>query len=343
MLIKNKLPTLADVADHAGVSRSTVSLYLNGKLHRMGKSTQEKIARAIEAVGYTLDPIARSLSTGKTFTIGLAWDASNYEYYFEDIYFMFFAKKVAQYLSARNYSLMLVDPGDMKNKYKMTDGMIVKATEPIWGYVSEIGAIHENYPIVSLGKFRQESEIASVSVDDVEAGRGAIAFLSRAHRHIHVLSFPRGRIIGFDERVEGAIAGAQALGVQLTVDYGEMSEAYGNAVVSRLHQADALPDALFCLNDITAIGALKAAKDLGVAVPGKLSIMGVDDTPSVSYCLGLSTIRHPIGDLADAVCELIFDGIAHPEIRLTPRRMRTTLVERATTKPESPSREENAL
>lgn len=164
---------------------------------------------------------------------------------------------------------------------------------------------------MSLGKFGGESHVPSVSVDDVGSGRAGIEYLAIKHREIYLLSFLPDRIVGFDERVEGAVRAAEKLGVSLTIEYGEMSQSFGEEVVQPRYRDGLLPHALFCLNDIAAVGALKAARDLGL-VPEQLSILGVDDTPSVSYCLGLSTIRHPIGDLAEAAVSAVLWGISHP-------------------------------
>jgi LacI family transcriptional regulator len=330
-LTKHRLATLADVAEHAGVSTSTVSLFINGKLHRMGKATQAKVAQALDAVGYTMDPIARSLSTGKTMTVGLAWDASNYDYYFEDVYFMYFAKMVANALSPHGYGLTLVDLQDLKIKSRTMDGLIVKATSTTWDDVTQLKQLSPALPVVSLGKFGGESHVPSVSVDDVGSGQAGIEYLASKHRRIHLLSFPAGRIVGFDERVEGATRAAERLGIALTTEYGEMSQDFGEEVVQRRHRDGSLPHALFCLNDITAVGALKAARDLGLDVPSQLSILGVDDTPSVSYCLGLSTIRHPIGDLAQAATKAVLWGIEHPSQEGQGAVLETRVMVRSTT------------
>lgn len=312
MLGRVRPVTLADVAQRAGVSTSTVSLYINGKLHRMGPATQQKISDAIDAVGYTMDPIARSLSTGRTMTIGLAWDSSNFDYYFEDIYFMYFAKQVARHLKQREYSVVLFDLDEVKSKFRMVDGLIVKATELTWQTVVSLQRLDPAFPIVSLGKFQEEDVVPSVSVDDLSAGYRAVEFLARKHRRVHLLSFEPGLVLGFDKRVAGARAAAVNLGVELSIEHGEMSEAFGHSVVLRCHRAGCVPEALFCLNDITAIGAMKAARDLDLAVPERMAVMGVDDTPSISYCLGLTTIRHPIGDLAGAAVSTVLDGAGLP-------------------------------
>lgn len=131
--------------------------------------------------------------------------------------------------------------------------------------------------------------------------------------------------------MEGAISAAEKLGVSLTIEYGEMSQSFGEEVVARRHRDGSLPHALFCLNDITAVGALKAARDLGLAVPEQLSILGVDDTPSVSYCLGLSTIRHPIGDLAKAAATAVLWGIEHPSQEGQGAVLDTKIMVRSTT------------
>lgn len=313
MLGKLRPVTLADVAQVAGVSTSTVSLYINGKLHRMGEATQRKVSEAIEAVGYTMDPIARSLRAGRTMTIGLAWDSSNYDYYFEDIYFMYFAKHVAQELKQHDYSLVLFDLEEVMTKHRMVDGLIIKATETTWRNIADLRRVSPRFPIVSLGKFQEDDVVPSISVDDFNAGYRAVEYLSRRHRRIHLLSFAPARILGFDKRVAGALAAAVDLDLSVTVEYGEMNEAFGHDVLVARHRAGTFPGALFCLNDITAIGALKAAREQGIAVPDDISIMGVDDTPSISYCLGLSTVRHPIGDLAAAAVATVLKGIENAE------------------------------
>lgn len=264
-------------------------------------------------------------------TVGLAWDASNYDYYFEDVYFMYFAKMVANALSQHGYGLTLVDLQDLKIKSRTVDGLIVKATSTTWEDVTQLRQLSPVLPVVSLGKFGGESHVPSISVDDVGAGQAGIAYLASKHHQIHLLSFPTGRIVGFDERVEGAISAAEKLGVSLTIEYGEMSQSFGEEVVARRHRDGSLPHALFCLNDITAVGALKAARDLGLAVPEQLSILGVDDTPSVSYCLGLSTIRHPIGDLAKAAATAVLWGIEHPSQEGQGAVLDTKIMVRSTT------------
>ncbi|WP_226003206.1 substrate-binding domain-containing protein [Paenibacillus sp. BJ-4] len=75
---------------------------------------------------------------------------------------------------------------------------------------------------------------------------------------------------------------------------------------------------MFCLSDISAIGVLKACKDLGLSVPQDLALLGVDDMPTVSELLSLSTIRHPINELAEAASKLMIQSIESDGQRIEP-------------------------
>ncbi|TCT33059.1 LacI family DNA-binding transcriptional regulator [Martelella mediterranea] len=319
--------TLADVATLAGVSKSTVSLFMNGKLNRMGTKTQKRIEEALQQLGYTIDPLARSLSTGRTRTIALAWDASNYDYYFEDLYFMYFAKMVARAVKERDYTLMLLDPADLWQNQRLIDGVIVKATEAAR---TDLRRVEANMAVVSIGKFSEQTAIPSVSVDDVQSGRLGFERLARKCRSIKVLSFPPKQVIGFDERVEGARGKAAEMGIAFSVEYGRMDEKLGRTVVARDHAAGTLPDAYFCLNDVVALGILSESRTLGISVPGEVSILGVDDTPTVSHCLGLTTLKHPIENLAAAAVDLLISRIEQPQIAVEDVVLPVELVERQT-------------
>jgi len=298
---RKKGVTLAQVAKDAGVSPTTVSFYLNDNFHKMSPETKEKIRLSIEKLGYKVNPLAKGLITGRVHTIGLVW-SNNTQEMFEDLYFMHFAKVIKQQLKRIGYKLMLFDADEILENIEFVDGVIVKATldtERLMPKMSEL-----NMPIITIGRHNLSYDAQVFRVDDLESGRcGVEHLLSQGYRDIVLLTYPHGYVPGFDDRLNGASQVLKERGFFTKVLNGEMTERFGYQTVVDLARNGQLPQALFCLNDITAIGALRACKELGISVPTKLAILGVDDMPTVAELLGLSTIRHPIDQLAEAACE----------------------------------------
>ncbi len=304
---RKKGVTLAHVAKDAGVSPTTVSHYLNDNFHKMSSETKEKIRLSIEKFGYKVNPLAKSLITGKVHTIGLVWSNSTQEM-FEDLYFMHFAKVIKQQSKKIGYKLMLLDADEILENIEFVDGVIVKATldtERLMPKISEL-----NLPIITIGRHNLRYKANVLRVDDLESGRCGVEYLlSKGYRDIVMLTYPHGYVPGFDDRLNGASQVLKERGHFTKVLNGEMTEMFGYQTVVDMARNDQLPQVLFCLNDITAVGALRACKEMDIAVPAKLAILGVDDMPTVAELLGLSTIRHPIDRLAEAACELMVERI----------------------------------
>lgn len=306
--------TVSDIAKAAGVSPSTVSLFLNGNFSRMREDTRIRIEKAVEQTHYTVNPIAKSLITGKMDTIGLLWSNENENIYFEDLYFMQFAKVVKQKLKELGYRVLLLDPDELFGNIKMVDGVIVKATAETESMISRL--CKEKVPTVTLGRNNVNYGAHIVRVDDKQAGRCGIEYLiSKGYESILILTHESGVIPGFDDRLNGASEELRKNGRMTTVLNGNMTEEFGYDVVKKLFATQQLPQALFCFNDVTAIGALKACRELNISIPGQLALLGTDDTPTVSELLDLSTIKHPIEELGNTASELVVQAINDPNMQ----------------------------
>ena len=314
-----KRVTLVQVAKDAGVSPATVSHFLNGNFQKMGAETKEKISLSINKLGYQVNPVAKSLITGRMHTIGLVLSDSTYDGdgYFEDLYFLHFAKVIKQQLKALGYKIILLDFEEIFMNIQMVDGIIVKATLDTEKFMPKLMDL--NVPVITVGRHNLSYGAHVLRVNDYQSGQtGVNHLLSRGYDKLVILTYPHGHVPGFDDRLNGARETLQQNGKLPTVITGDMTETFGYDTVMHLAKSTQLPQALFCLNDISAIGALKACKDLNLAVPDQLAVLGVDDMPTVSELLSLSTIRHPINELAEAASKLMIESIETDGQRLEP-------------------------
>ncbi|RCX23663.1 LacI family transcriptional regulator [Fontibacillus phaseoli] len=313
----NKRVTLVQVAKDAGVSPATVSHFLNGNFQKMGSGTKEKISLSITKLGYQVNPVAKSLITGRMHTIGLVLSDSTDDGYFEDLYFLHFAQVIKHQLKALGYKIILLDFEEIFMNIQMVDGIIVKATLDTEKFMPKL--MNLNVPVITIGRHNLSYGAHMLRVDDYLSGQtGVNHLLSRGYQNLVILTYPHGHVPGFDDRLNGASEALQQNGKLTTVITGDMTETFGYDTVVNLVQNNQLPQALFCLNDISAIGALKACKDLNISIPDKLAVLGVDDMPTVSELLSLSTIRHPINQLAEAAAKLMIKSIESDGQRIEP-------------------------
>ncbi|MDY8026254.1 LacI family DNA-binding transcriptional regulator [Paenibacillus polymyxa] len=312
-----KRVTLVQVAKDAGCSPATVSHFLNGNFQKMGLQTKEKISLSITKLGYQVNPIAKSLITGKMHTIGLVLSDSTYDGYFEDLYFLHFAKVIKQQLKMLGYKIMLLDFEEIFMNVQMVDGIIVKATIGTEKFMPKLMDL--NVPVITIGRHNLSYGAHVLRVNDYQSGQtGVNHLLARGYHNLVILTYPHGHVPGFDDRLNGASDTLQQNGKLMTVITGDMTENFGYDTVKNLAQTNQLPQALFCLSDTSAIGVLKACKDLDLSVPQDLAVLGVDDMPTVSELLSLSTIRHPINELAEAASKLMIESIESDEQHIAP-------------------------
>lgn len=321
----SKNPTMADVAQAAEVSLSTVSNVLNGRSKRMSSSTRGRVLAAIDQLGYTRSEAARQLKTGHDpAVIGLIVPSVANPYYGA------LAHRVETAALARGYRVLLGnterDP-DRERAY----------TEELWGYgvrrlilgssmveLSHLAKyVERGLQIVALERPAQEGEelaVDSVGIDNVLAGRLITKhLLSRGHTRIGFVSGPI-QTVGRSERLTGHRTALEEEGLELDPalvwDEGLDQSGYGDADAINLgRQGTQLllsesdpPTAIFAVNDTIAFGVYAGARDLGLSVPDDLSVVGIDDlTLSAVIDPGLTTVRQPTEEIAEIAVTYLVD------------------------------------
>lgn len=307
---------MADVAEHAGVSLSTVSNVLNERSERMSSSTRASVLRAIADLGYTPSQAARQLKSGGHLpVIGLIVPSVANPFYGA------LAHRVEAAAMSQGYQVLLGnterDP-DRERAY----------TEQLWGYgvramIVGSSMVHlshfENYvarglKIVALGRAKPEAteiQVDSVGIDNLLAGRLVTKhLLSRGHLRIGFISGPL-RTVGRKNRLAGYEAALAEHAIEfdpeLVWDTGLDRNGYGDADALNLGRQGVQlllsrpnpPTAIFALNDMIAFGAYAGAKDMGLSIPRDLSVVGIDDlTLAEVVDPGLTTVRQPIEQIA---------------------------------------------
>ncbi|MGO4537763.1 LacI family DNA-binding transcriptional regulator [Paenibacillus sp. 2TAB19] len=307
-----KATTIYDVAKEAGVSIATISNAINGK-GKVSKKKQEEIFKVMERLNYKPSIIASALMGKKTYTIGLLIpDVSNP--FFSDI-----ARSVEDLAHSEGYSVIVcsTDNRDERvEKYirlleqKNVDGILIGTgaeNSEILEHLSE-----KSFPIVMIAREAAAMTAHSVVTDDFKGGALAAEHLtSLGHSRMAVLA-ENFKVTSSLERVRGFRFGLFEAGLSVSDDdivICESSMKDGKRAAAALLSGEERPTALFCCNDLLAIGALQAAKDAGIRVPEQLSIVGFDDTIlSTVTNPTLTTIAQPVEQMVKLAFGLLIGG-----------------------------------
>ena len=289
-------PTQVDVATRAGVSRATVSYVINGQANGKVSISQETVDRVLQAVqelGYEPDAGAQALRTGSSKTIGLIIPDLHNPHFWEN------ADGVEQEARAAGYRLLLSSM-DLNVQYgedifkdlsgRRIDALILmglgvdRSSE---AQATLARSLSRNLPIVEVNDHTTTNHKVDAVISDYRsAAAEAMAHLiSLGHRRIGFINGVAIADLALD-RLEPYQEALVSLGIPvdqaLIVNCGPAFED-GYQAASRLLQLENRPTAIIAINDILALGVLRAAGDLGLHVPQDFSLVGFDDIPAARY------------------------------------------------------------
>jgi DNA-binding LacI/PurR family transcriptional regulator len=298
--------TAQHVADRAGVSISAVSRAFTPGAS-VAPTTRSKILRAAQALGYQPNVMARSLMTGRTELIGLVSNNFNNPAYME--IFDLFTRRLQDH-GLRPLLANLSGNSDPEKAIAMlrqysVDGVIVASSTISPVFIN--GCLAADIPVVhAFGKSYDHSVVHTVSADNMQGGRlAATIMLNHGYRHIAFLGGPRFATSTAD-RLRGFRYGLKQGGLSLDIEMFANSYSHEDGrQLMHLILADKEIEAVFCGDDILAVGALDACKECGRSVPGDIGILGFNDIEMASWAAyDLSTIRQPIADIIVAAVEI---------------------------------------
>ncbi len=309
-------PTIRDVARRVGVSHQTVSRVINGST-LVNPETRARVEAAIAELDYRPSAIARSMARGRANT--LACIAPNLtDYTFAQI--IEGAEREARqhgYFLVSSSAATADDFDELCNElvgHSRVDGLMV-----INPFADDRHRhLPKNFPLVFVGGVSNTPSIGSVSLDDEKAGYDATRhLLSLGRTRLAMVTGPMREDCSRD-RTEGYARALREAG--LPVDYGmiiegDWSATSGQDALFALGELGRLPDAIFAQNDRMALGVLHAARDMGIAVPRQLAVIGVDDMPlSSHFDPPLSTMQQDMVRIGQEAARMLVSAIdARPD------------------------------
>jgi len=308
--------TILEVARMAGLSTATVSRALQSP-EKVKESTRAKVMKAVEAVNYRPNMLARNLRSDRSFTVlVLVPGIAN----------PFFANVTAGIESTawrRGYSVFLGDTRDSREREehysklvetRLADGVI--QLSPDYGADGERRA---SYPVVHACGC--ELTVApSVRIDNAGATSELVAHLvSKGHRRIALITGPEANAHTID-RFKGYRAGLEAAGIGFDpalVTFGDFSMASGSRGAEAILAMSPRPTAIVSMNDEMAIGAIQTLAKAGLSVPRDMAVTGFDDINFAAHSTpSLTTVHQPAAEMGAKACDLLIDWIedkAHDE------------------------------
>ncbi len=326
--------TSRTVAEVAGVSQSTVSRVL-GNHPGVRLQTRERVLRALKATDYVPSAIARALRTNRTGTIGIVVAQMANPFYPELI------RVLGRYLTDRNLGMHLWDsegPGEGTAIEAIRQGVVdgVIFTTATSQSVAVAEALRSTSPLVLINRTVREFDCDQVTSDNVAAGWKVADYLVQAgHQRIGLISGPPQASTAAERRA-GLEAGLAHHGMRLNPQWlqeGEFSHAYGRETVRRwLGMGSDAPTAIFCANDLIALGAIDGARSFGAQIPRDLWIVGHDNIAAASWdSYDLTTVRQSVTEMVKTALRLLLSRIDNRESAPTFCRLPSDLVIRGST------------
>jgi DNA-binding LacI/PurR family transcriptional regulator len=337
--------TSHDVAERAGVSRTTVSLVLNGRAVSIPEATRHRVHEVAARLGYRPNATARALARGQTDVFGIVL----YEDPYADRASYSVLRSLLESLlhavlrTGRNPMLFANLAGRPIDLAAYGDGradafllLAPRDEDPLVGYLAT-----NRVPFVALA--RRIEPVGAGSWIDIDNDRGVAAAVE------HLAAVGHRRIAHLAGQQENPTARARREAFQremrqrgLTIPdaylrVGRFTARGGEDAATELLSLPERPTAIFAANDNMAMGAYRAARRLGLNIPDDLSIVGFDDAEyAPALDPPLTTVRFPRQEMAEGAAELLNDLIHHPERPHQPRMLPTELVVRSSVAPPHP-------
>jgi LacI family transcriptional regulator/LacI family repressor for deo operon, udp, cdd, tsx, nupC, and nupG len=312
--------TIADVAAFANVSKATVSAVLNNK-PSVSEKTRKKVLEAIAKLNYRPNQFARSLSSRQTRSIGLVVKE------IDNPYFARVMKGVFDACCNHGYTVLLgsseLSPAHQtQNVETMThqhvDGLIIsplQGDDVDYNYLSAL--LNDSYPLVTLGTV-QNHATSVVEIDNSKAAHKAVSYLMElGHRKIAYFTgspystHSRERLDGYKQ---AHIDRNLTIYKDFIVTAGSYIDDGYRRGMSFFGETKELPTAVFCFNDLVAIGLVNALTELGMRVPDDVSVIGFDDIDIASSVrVPLTSVHVPAYDIGTNAANLLIELIRDRE------------------------------
>ncbi len=322
--------TSHDVARLAGVSQPTVSRALRQD-SQVSPATRARVLAAAETLGYVPSELGRSLSTRSTRQIAMVADLDNplYPQLVGPLHDAFAARNFRMVLLAERGEEIV---GDGRLLDGSVDGAVLTTSQlrsSLPRHLSE-----KKFPFVQLNRVSELVDADSVTADNAAGGRAvAELFAAGGHEQVGAILGPR-ETSSAREREQGFRAGLKSVGLTLpatSVVRGWFLYDVGRAGMHELMGRRRPPTAVFCISDVVAVGAINALAELGLSVPGDVTVVGFDDLEIASWPMfSLTSVRVDFAGMARRAAELLLARVASGSHAVVHEQFPVELVRRST-------------
>lgn len=341
-----KRPTQLDVARIAGVSRATVSLVANGQMDGrvpISRETRERVLKAIEELGYEPDARAQALRSGDTKILGLIVPDIRNPHFWDNVL------GVEQAANPAGYKIMFTSLGPQEQYddevledllRQRVDGVILMGCYLAGGDKGHktLAHLRRSLSVVELhDKLNPDHPIDAVIADYHDATREVMQhLLSLGHRKIGFVYGVPLEELGLD-RLEPYYEMMQAAGITVCPDWvihtgTKIEEGYQAA--RQLLELENRPTAILSINDLLAMGVMRAAADLNLQIPRDLSLVGFDDIFADNFLVPrLTTVTKDAIGMGRTAVELLIQRIAEPNRPRQVIEIKSRLILRESTGP----------
>jgi DNA-binding LacI/PurR family transcriptional regulator len=311
--------SIKDIAKAAGVSHSTVSRALSDS-PLISAETKERVQLLALEMGYSPDAQARSLVMGRTHTIGVVVTTIT------DPFIAEIVQSIENTAHSHGYSVILASShADREREIAAVEMLHSKRVDGVIVASSRVGALYQDHldslavPVVLLNNHSEQRGPYTFSISVDNRGGGQIAathLLDVGHRRI---AYVRGAAEHSDDlaRFEGYRQALSDAGVSFDaalVMPGTGRAGGGKRALPALLALPERPTAVFCYNDMTAIGLMRAAREVSVSIPRDLAVVGFDDIPLASYVEPtLTTVAQPKVEMGKRATQMVLDLLARRE------------------------------
>lgn len=310
--------TQIDIADLAGVAKGTVSYALNNS-DLIKPETRQKVLDAAEALGYRMNIMARNLKTNRAGVVGYSWHVADDPSRMNNLLDQFIYR-VTTAAEANNYYILTFTQPQL-NADQVYDTLI--STSRVDGFILSDVTYHDpriarlsgmNAPFAAFGgMYLENSNFAYVDVDSKQGIKMVVNhLLDQGQERIGLLTWHPGLPFG-DAREAGYREAMQEAGITIYeswIGYTPNILQPASAAAQQIMTGKYPPTALICSNDLMAFGAKSFLDSVGLRIPEDVALTGYDNDPTAEF-LGITSVRQPIGEIAQTLFEILLGEINH--------------------------------
>lgn len=332
--------TISDIAKELGIAPATVSRALSDH-PEISSSTKKKVKTAAERLDYRPNKMASSLRSGKTKIIGVLIPTA------EHLFFGSVIHGISNLASKHGYDILIYQSNESEEFEKKgidtfigarVDGILVSISKNTNDFSHFESVKDKNIPIAFFDRTHDDLAISSVCIDDYLGAYWATeSLLKSGYKRISHISGPQ-HIKAFTERIRGYKAALNRYNLPFDPNLifdGDISIEAGRKGIQYFLALENKPDAVFAVEDFTALGALKELKDLKIETPNDFGVIGFcNDLFGEHISPSLSTVDQKTVQMGEEAFQLIYELISKKGEKINPQKriLTPTLIIRESSK-----------